>query len=81
MTTTTRIYYDEVTITKEEKDFLSAVYQMVLEIEDSVKHSDSVYNTETFSSMLDMIMSDMIDATEKDSDGDYVIDFTSYYVN
>lgn len=79
MTTTTRTYYDKVTITKEEKALLSAVYQMVEELMNSVEKSDSIYKTETFSGMLDMVMSDMVDATEKDNDDDYVINLMTYY--
>jgi hypothetical protein len=74
MTTTTKTYYDTVSVTPAEKALLEAVYKMVMEIYDGEIHS--VYG---FSTVLDMIMSDIIDAKETDLDGDYVVDLKEYY--
>ena len=70
----TKVYYDKVTVTPEERELLKAVYKMVMEIYDGEIHS--VYG---FSTVLDMIMSDIIDAKETDLDGDYVVDLKEYY--
>ena len=70
----TKIYYDNVTVTPDERELLKAVYKMVTEIYDGGIHE--VYG---FSTVLDMIMSDIIDAKETDLDGDYVVDLKEYY--
>lgn len=75
MTTTTRTYYDKVTVTLEEKALLKAVYEMAMDIYKDV----GIRDTYGFSTTLDMIMSDIIDADETDIDGDYVVDLKEYY--
>lgn len=75
MTTTTKTYYDKVTVTLEEKALLKAVYEMVMDI-----YKDTgMRGTYSFSTTLDMIMSDIIDANETDIDGDYVVELKEYY--
>lgn len=74
MKTTKKTYYDNVTVTPNERELLRAVYEMVMEIYDGEIHTDY-----SFSTVLDMIMSDIIDAKETDFDGDYVIDLKEYY--
>jgi len=70
----TKIYYDNVTVTPEERELIKAVYKMAMEIYDAEAHTS--YN---FSTVLDMIMSDIIDTKETDFDGDYIIDLKEYY--
>jgi len=74
MKTTKKTYYDSVTVTLEEKALLKAIYEMVMEIYDGEIHTDY-----SFSTVLDMIMSDIIDTKETDFDGDYVVDLKEYY--
>jgi len=74
MTTTTKTYYDTVTVTPTEKELLNAVYKMAMEIYDTEAHVSY-----SFSTVLDMIMSDIIDAKETNFDGDYIIDLKEYY--
>lgn len=70
----TKVYYDKVTVTPEERELLKAVYKMIMEIYDG-----EIHNVYGFSTVLDMIMSDIIDAKETDLDGDYVVDLKEYY--
>jgi len=74
MKATKKTYYDTITVTPNERELLEAVYKMVMEIYDGEIHTDY-----SFSTVLDMIMSDIIDAEETDFDGDYVIDLKEYY--
>lgn len=74
MKTTKKTYYDNVTVTPNERELLRAVYEMVMEIYDGKIHTDY-----SFSTVLDMIMSDIIDTDETDIDGDYVVDLKEYY--
>lgn len=71
----TKIYYDNVTVAPNERELLEAVYKMAMEIYDG----GEVHTDYSFSTVLDMIMSDIIDAKETDFDGDYVIDLKEYY--
>lgn len=71
----TKIYYDNVTVTPNERELLEAVYKMAMEIYDG----GEVHTDYSFPTVLDMIMSDIIDAKETDFDGDYVIDLKEYY--
>ena len=77
MTTEKRVYYDKVTVTLEERELIEAVYKMVMEIAENTENP--AYRTYNFSTMLDIIMSDIIDADETDIDGDYVVDLKEYY--
>lgn len=74
MKATTKTYYDTITVTPKERELLEAVYKMTTEIYDAEIHE--VYG---FSTVLDMIMSDIIDAKETDFDGDYIINLKEYY--
>ena len=71
----TKIYYDNVTVTPEERELLKAVYKMTMDM----YKDENTQDTYSFSTLLDMIMSDIIDAVETNFDGDYVIDLKEYY--
>lgn len=74
MKATKKTYYDTIAVTPKERTLLEAVYKMAMEIYDVEAHTSY-----SFSTVLDMIMSDIIDAKETDFDGDYIIDLKEYY--
>lgn len=74
MKATKKTYYDTITVTPYERKLLEAVYKMAMEIYDG-----EIQTGYSFSTVLNMIMSDIIDAKETDFDGDYVIDLKKYY--
>lgn len=72
MRTEIKTVVKEVAITKEEKDFLAKIYQLAMTI-----HEESRY-TYNFSTILDMMMSDLIDAEQFNDE--FIADFSEYYI-
>ena len=75
MRTETKIMVTEVAITKEERDTLSRVYQLATQVYDNANGGN--YNTYSFATMLDMIMSDLVDAEQYNDE--FIVDLTEYY--
>lgn len=72
MRTETKTVVKEVAITKEEKDFLAKIYQLAMTVHEG--ETEFGYN---FSTILDMIMSDLIDAEQYNDE--FIISFDEYY--
>ena len=72
MRTETKTVIKEVAITKEEKDFLTKIYQLATTIHEG--ETEFGYN---FSTILDMVMSDLIDAEQYNDE--FIISFDEYY--
>lgn len=68
----TKTVIKEVAITKEEKDFLAKIYQLAMTVHEG--ETEFGYN---FSTILDMVMSDLIDAEQYDDE--FIADFSNYY--
>ena len=74
MRTETKTVIKEVAITKEEKDTLTKIYQLAMTVYEGKTASYSCYN---FSAILDMLISDLIDAEQYNDE--FVIGLDDYY--
>lgn len=68
----TKTVIKEVAITKEEKEILAKIYQLATTIYEG--ETQFGYN---FSTILDMVMSDLIDAEQYNDE--FIADFSEYY--
>ena len=73
MRTETKTVIKEVAITKEEKNFLAKVYQLAM----TVHEGGTTYNY-NFSTILDMVMSDLLDAEQYNDE--FIVGFSEYYI-
>ena len=72
MRTETKTIVNEVAITKEERDFLAKIYQLATTV-----HAGETEFGYNFSTILDMVMSDLIDAEQYNDE--FIADFSDYY--